>query len=79
MQPPRVVGSPIQRVQTSPTISKPTIPTPSPRVQRNKGPNLIPFEDDNVGHHPPPKPHPISVPTPKGGSFYTPPEEGDIS
>eukprot|EP00957_Ditylum_brightwellii_P021707 1637392-Ditylum_brightwellii.AAC.1 len=81
-----VIGTPIQsatskkitplwRLQTSPQISKPTIPMLSPRVNRHKMPNVIPFDEDNLGHLPPPKPHLILVPTPKGGSFYIPPEE----
>eukprot|EP00957_Ditylum_brightwellii_P134407 10247025-Ditylum_brightwellii.AAC.1 len=36
------------------------------------------MDDDSETKLPIPSPHPISVPTPKGGSFYIQPEEDDI-
>eukprot|EP00957_Ditylum_brightwellii_P200143 15258046-Ditylum_brightwellii.AAC.1 len=88
--PPRLMGKPVQsarikkitplpRVQTSPPISKPTMSTPSARVKRHNRPHVFPCDDDSICNLPPPRLHPISVPTPKGGSFYIPPDEDDIS
>eukprot|EP00957_Ditylum_brightwellii_P192425 14649720-Ditylum_brightwellii.AAC.1 len=48
------------------------------RVHRNNGPHTIPTDDDMHGNLPLPDPHPISIPTPKGGPFYIPPEDDDI-
>eukprot|EP00957_Ditylum_brightwellii_P137884 10513008-Ditylum_brightwellii.AAC.1 len=56
--------TPLPRVQTSPPISKPTMPTLSLRVNRHNKPHVIPFDDDSVCNLPPPRPHPILVPTP---------------
>eukprot|EP00957_Ditylum_brightwellii_P126169 9618666-Ditylum_brightwellii.AAC.1 len=61
--------TPLLRVQKS---------TPLPRAHKNNGPYLIPNDDNMHGNLSPPHPHPISIPTPKGGPFYTPPEDDDI-
>eukprot|EP00957_Ditylum_brightwellii_P065146 4941351-Ditylum_brightwellii.AAC.1 len=61
---------PLARVQKS---------TPLPRLQKNNMPHLIPNDDNYYGNLPPPKLHPITIPTPKGGQFYIPPEDDDIS
>eukprot|EP00957_Ditylum_brightwellii_P022968 1733739-Ditylum_brightwellii.AAC.1 len=37
------------------------------------------MDEDSEAKLPLPRPHPFSVPTPKGGSFYIPPEEDGIS
>eukprot|EP00957_Ditylum_brightwellii_P030962 2345914-Ditylum_brightwellii.AAC.1 len=72
-------NTPLSRVLTGPQVAKTTNNTSSQRVQKNNGPHIIPLEDDRYGNVPPPKLPPISVPTPKGGSFYIPPEEDEIS
>eukprot|EP00957_Ditylum_brightwellii_P076128 5787309-Ditylum_brightwellii.AAC.1 len=70
----RVMGKPVQsatikeitpllRVQTSPPISKPTMPTPSLRVNRHNRPHVISFDDNSVCNLPPPRLHPTLVPT----------------
>eukprot|EP00957_Ditylum_brightwellii_P110214 8406803-Ditylum_brightwellii.AAC.1 len=72
-------NAPLLMVPTGTPVAKATNDTSSPRVQKNSGPHIIPLDDDSYGNLPPPKPHPISVPTPKGCSFYIPPEEDEIS
>ena len=68
-------GTPLPRVQPNQLIAT----SPSPRVRHHNKPHVIPMDEDSEAKLPLPRPHPISVPTPKGGSFYIPPEEDDIS
>eukprot|EP00957_Ditylum_brightwellii_P113325 8641477-Ditylum_brightwellii.AAC.1 len=72
-------NTPLPRVPTSTPVAKATKDTSSLRVQRNSGPHIIPLDDESYSNLPPMKLHPISVLNPKGGLFYIPPEEEEIS
>eukprot|EP00957_Ditylum_brightwellii_P095332 7261579-Ditylum_brightwellii.AAC.1 len=62
--------TPLLMVPNSTPVARATKDTSSLRVQSNSVPHIIPSDDDIYTNLPPPKLHPISVPTPKGGSFY---------
>eukprot|EP00957_Ditylum_brightwellii_P065073 4935820-Ditylum_brightwellii.AAC.1 len=71
--------TPLPRGQNNTSVVGIAKDTPALRVQSNSGPHIIPNDDEVYTSLPPPKLHPISFPTPKGGPFYIPPEEDEIS
>eukprot|EP00957_Ditylum_brightwellii_P104247 7940679-Ditylum_brightwellii.AAC.2 len=71
--------TPLLRVQNSTPVQRVNKDTLGLRVQRNNGPHIIPDDDDIYTSLPPLKLHPISIPAPKGGPFYIPPEDDEIS